>query len=85
MASKDRFDLVLMDLQMPDLDGLETTQLLRKISGYATVPILALTANFSDVYRDLALEHGMQSFLSKPVQASELLSTINKFLKKTPA
>ena len=76
-----QFDLILMDLQMPDLDGLETTALIRRLPEYANVPILALTANYSDVYREMAKEQGMQAFLSKPVQTPELLSTIHRFLK----
>jgi len=74
------FDLVLMDLQMPELDGLETATLLRKLPGYDKVPIVALTANYSDVYREMAKERGMQGFLSKPVQRAELLATIERLL-----
>lgn len=80
-----RFDLILMDLQMPDLDGLETTSLIRKLPDYEHVPILALTANYSDVYRDMAKERGMQAFLSKPVQSGELVATIHRFLKSAAA
>ena len=76
-----RFDLILMDLQMPDLDGLETTSMIRKLPDYEKTPILALTANYSDVYREMAKERGMQAFLSKPVQGSELISAITRFLK----
>ena len=77
-----RFDGVLMDLQMPDMDGLETTKCLRKVPGYEHTPVIALTANYSDVYREMARECGMQAFLSKPVQGSELLATIHKYVKK---
>jgi len=80
-----KFDLILMDLQMPDLDGLETTALIRKLPEYENVPILALTANYSDVYREMAKECGLQAFLSKPVQGTELISTVNRFLKPVSA
>jgi CheY-like chemotaxis protein len=80
-AAAVRFDLILMDLQMPELDGLETTSLIRQLPGYEQVPILALTANYSDTYRDLAKQRGMQAFLSKPIQGSELMSYINRYLK----
>jgi len=81
-ATKRRYDLVLMDLQMPEMDGLETTQAMRKLPGYATVPILALTANSSDEIRARCLHAGMQAFLSKPVEAKELWSLVSKFLKQ---
>ncbi len=81
-AQTTRFDLILMDLQMPGMDGLETTSRIRQLPGYADVPILALTANYSDGYREMARRHGMQAFLSKPVQGSELLATVRKFLAR---
>lgn len=80
-AARCRYDLVLMDLQMPDMDGLETTDIMRKLPEYEHVPIIALTANYSDQYRDLCKQHGMQAFLSKPVQSTELINTISKFMK----
>jgi CheY-like chemotaxis protein len=80
-AATQRFDLILMDLQMPDLDGLETTSLIRKLPGCDQIPILALTANYSDVYREMAKERGMQAFMSKPVKGADLIATINRFLK----
>jgi CheY-like chemotaxis protein len=80
-AATARFDLILMDLQMPGMDGLETTSLIRKLPDYEQVPILAVTANYSDAYREMARESGMQAFLSKPVQQAELLATVGRFLK----
>ena len=82
-ASQCRYDLVLMDLQMPGMNGLETTQAMRKLPGYAAVPILALTADFSDELRDRCLRQGMQAFLSKPVEAVQLWAVVSKFLNAT--
>jgi CheY-like chemotaxis protein len=80
-ASERRYDLVLMDLQMPGMNGLETTAEMRKLPGYATVPILALTADFSDELRDRCLRQGMQAFLSKPVEPLQLWTVVSRFLK----
>ncbi len=81
-AAKRRYDLVLMDLQMPEMDGLEATSLLRMLPGYESVPILALTANAADEVRERCRQAGMQAFLSKPVEAAELWSTVSRFLKR---
>ncbi len=79
-AAHTHYDLVLMDLQMPGMDGLEATAGLRQVNGYASVPVLALTANSSDEYRALCRLYGMQGFIPKPVQSDELLSTVARFL-----
>jgi CheY-like chemotaxis protein len=80
VASTESFDLVLMDLQMPDMDGIETTARLRTVPGYSSVPVIALTANTTDEYRQLCRRHGLQGFLPKPVQSYELLETVAQFL-----
>jgi len=79
-ASSRRFDLILMDLQLPDADGLVLTDSLRGLPGYADVPVIALTANDSDEYRGACRERGMQAFLGKPVQARALVGTVRRFL-----
>ena len=74
------YSLVLMDLQMPGMDGFEATARLRQLPGYQDVPILALTAEASDQVRALCRQAGMAAYLVKPIQTSELLSTVDRFL-----
>lgn len=80
-AARRVYDLVLMDLQMPGMDGLETTRALRRLPGYEPVPILALTANSSDEVRRRCRDAGMQAFLVKPIEPGELLAAVSSFLK----
>lgn len=84
-AKAQRVDLILMDLQMPDINGLEASAAIRQLPGYEETPILALTANYSDQTREQCLAAGMQAFLSKPVDAHELWSTVSRYLKHVPA
>jgi CheY-like chemotaxis protein len=82
-AARERsYGLVLMDLQMPEMDGLTAAVELRRIPGYQSVPILALTANFSDQVREQCRAHGMQAYLSKPVEANDLLAAISRHLSQ---
>ena len=77
MASSGAYDLILMDIRMPGMDGLETAAKMRAIQGYDSVPVVALTAESSDENRRLCLESGMRGFVSKPIQADELLHAIS--------
>jgi CheY-like chemotaxis protein/nitrogen-specific signal transduction histidine kinase len=81
LAAQRRYDLVLMDLQMPEMDGLEATAKLRKMPAYDSVPILALTADSSGELRERCRQQGMQAFLSKPLEAGELWAVVSKYLK----
>jgi two-component system, sensor histidine kinase and response regulator len=70
------YDLVFMDMQMPEMDGLEATRVIRGLgSSYERIPIIAMTANASPEDKQKCLDAGMDSFLSKPVR-SENLRTI---------
>jgi signal transduction histidine kinase/CheY-like chemotaxis protein len=71
------YDLVLMDLQMPELDGLEATRRIRAVAPGKTLPyILALTANVRKEDYNACLEAGMQDFLSKPMRSDDLMSAL---------
>ena len=78
VASGD-FDMVLMDIKMPVMDGLEATKAIRK--EHPDLPIIALTANAFDSDRQLALQAGCNDFLSKPVSSELCIKTIQKFLE----
>jgi CheY-like chemotaxis protein len=83
-AGKRRYELILMDLEMPGMDGFETTEAIRKLPGYEATPILALTANFSDEIRSECQRRGMQAFLSKPIEPTHLWEAVARYLKAAP-
>lgn len=83
-AGPGEFALVLMDIQMPVMDGLQATQLIRKIDNpeLATIPIIALSANAFESDRKMSIESGMNAHLTKPIDVPLLLETLIKTLKK---
>ncbi|GAB4356163.1 MAG: hypothetical protein OHK0021_00460 [Bryobacter sp.] len=80
LARLQKFDLVLMDLQMPGMDGFMTTERLREIPGYEQTPVIALTANAGEEYRKLCREKGLAGFLPKPVESELLLRHVRQYL-----
>jgi CheY-like chemotaxis protein len=85
IAKENQFDLVLMDLMLPEMNGFEITVELRKHEKETgienPVPIIALTANTLDNDRDKCFEVGMNEYLSKPFTANELAAKIEKFIQ----
>jgi PAS domain S-box-containing protein len=77
-------DLVLMDVQMPVMDGMEATQEIRKLPGWETKPIVALTANVFSEDRRACLEAGMNDFVTKPVDPVQLYATLARWLPQAP-
>lgn len=76
MALAEQPDLVLMDIKMPFMDGLEATRQIK--AQKPELPIIALTANAFDSDRQLAMEAGCDDFLSKPVNADKCIQAIDK-------
>lgn len=74
-------DIVLMDLQMPDMDGCDATMLLKEVPGARHIPVIALTAGATTTERERALASGMVDFLLKPVKAGSLIRTILKHVE----
>ena len=82
----ERFDLVLMDMQMPQMDGLEATHHIRKLGGSAGfVPIVALTANVQKEDRDRCFEAGMNDFMEKPIRIDKLFALLTRYATNAPA
>ncbi|MCC7431310.1 response regulator [bacterium] len=86
-AKKFHYDLILMDIQMPEMDGFEATQKIReweKQKNWVRVPIIALTAHAIQGYREKCLENDMDDYITKPLKKNNLLETIDKFIDKNP-
>jgi|GEM_PF-1799329 len=85
---KSSYDLVLMDLQMPGMGGIEATEALRKHeaeqAGNERIPIVALTAHALKGDRERCLEAGMDDYLSKPITSEQLIKMIDRYLSKRP-
>ena len=80
-AQASSYDLVLMDMQMPELDGLEATRQLRALPSFVGLPIVAMTANAMQADRERCLEAGMSDFLAKPIEPDELWRVLLKWIK----
>jgi two-component system, sensor histidine kinase and response regulator len=75
------FDVVLMDLQMPEMDGYQATAKLREEARFATLPIIAMTAHATIEERQRCLASGMNEHISKPIDPSNLFATVGRFYK----
>ncbi len=74
-----KFDIILMDLQMPEIDGYEATRIIRATESSTRIPIIAQTAHAFTEDRERCIEVGMDEFISKPVTTSELLKALARF------
>jgi signal transduction histidine kinase/DNA-binding response OmpR family regulator len=77
----DNYDLILMDVQMPEMDGLEATRQLRA-RGFLTIPIVAMTANAMKGDREICLISGMNDYIMKPVKREVIFEIIEKWLHR---
>lgn len=78
LADGGNIDLVLMDVKMPMMDGLEATRIIKE--RHPQLPVIALTANAFDSDRQLALDAGCDDFLAKPISSARCLETIAKYI-----
>ncbi|MGE5489879.1 MAG: response regulator [Actinomycetota bacterium] len=83
-AEKRRYDLILMDLQMPRLDGLAATRRIRALAENGGVPIVAMTANAFSEDRKRCLDAGMDDFIAKPLDPDAFFETVLKWMEKRP-
>lgn len=80
MTESERPDLVLMDLQMPEMDGYEAAKKIRQLPGGANVPIVAVTSYAMSSDRQKALDAGFTGYIEKPISTGTFISQIERFL-----
>ena len=80
LFEKEKIDLIFMDILMEDLDGLETTKIIRKKQNNSNIPIIALSANVFEEDIKQAIKAGANDFLPKPVEEKDILSMLKKYL-----
>ena len=83
MALREHPKLILMDIMMPGLDGIDASRRIRAIPGHEKTPIVAITA--MEDARELALQAGMSDYVRKPVDIRRLLNLVRNWLEPTPA
>lgn len=76
-------DLILMDLSMPDMDGLTATRVIRGTEALSQIPIVALTANAMESDRDRSLEAGCDGFIKKPIDVDKFPDEVITFLRSS--
>lgn len=81
LLARESFDAVLMDMQMPVMDGVTATREIRKNIEYKEMPIIALTANVMEDSREVVYEAGMNDFISKPLDVKHLFAILKKWLR----
>ena len=80
--AKETFDAVLMDVQMPELDGVETVKAIRTQDVFADLPVIAMTAHAMLGDRERFLEAGMSDYIAKPIEEDELLAVLGRWLQR---
>jgi len=80
-AAPDQFDTILMDVQMPEMDGLEATRQIRR-KGFIEIPIIAMTANAMKGDREVCLDAGMNDYITKPIKREIVFAILEQWLNK---
>lgn len=81
-AQRDYYDLILMDIQMPRMDGLEATRQLRQLPSHADIPIIAVTAHAYAIAEEMSMQAGMNAFLTKPLDPGALYELLLEWLDR---
>jgi CheY-like chemotaxis protein len=88
-VERQTYDVILMDVQMPEMDGLEATRRIRDLTGFGNLSglrkqprIIAMTANAMQGDREMCIAAGMDDYISKPIRVNELVETLMKAEKK---
>lgn len=74
------YDLILMDIELPGMDGIETTRIIKSKPEYKDVPIVALTAYAMKGDREICLEAGMDEYIAKPIHVTEFMERMKKYV-----
>ena len=82
LTVEERPDLILMDIQLPGMDGFEIVERLKKDPALRSIPIVALTAHAMATHRQKAMEAGCSGYITKPIRAKEFREQVHSFLAK---
>jgi two-component system, NarL family, sensor histidine kinase BarA len=84
LAEAERPDLIFMDIDLPDVDGVKTTEILRQNPITSNIPVVVITAWIAELWREKALRVGIATYLLKPVSPQTLKETINQYTHGSP-